>query len=390
MRLVTFGIIALFPAIHAGAAEPNQDFSGLWKLNPARSEIQPSVPADAFLKVEQSAASVTSSASSQESGPFTLSTFPLDGRTQKQRTGESDASTTTKWEGAALLVNTVVSGTQTYTVMERWTRSRDGNTLTIRRTIVRLPGETESTLVYDRPGSGVLSTSNAVAPAAVPDAPRTATAPRMLMPASGAPPATSPAPREYVVDEGTRILLRLTKPINTKDTAPGDRVFLETAAPVFVDGRLLIPRGSYVAGTVTESKQAGRIKGRSALSLRFETLTLPNGVTRDFRSRPASADGHGDLERSEGRIEGDGNKPINRRTIEETTAAGAGIGAGVGAAAGHIGLGAGIGAAAGAAAGLAGVLMSRGANVVLPQGTTMELVLDRDLRFTAAELPNGN
>jgi len=49
-------------------------------------------------------------------------------------------------------------------------------------------------------------------------------------------------------------------------------------------------------------------------------------------------------------------------------------------------LGAGIGAAAGAAAGLAGILSSRGAEVVLPPGTTMELVLDRDLRFSSEDL----
>jgi hypothetical protein len=51
-------------------------------------------------------------------------------------------------------------------------------------------------------------------------------------------------------------------------------------------------------------------------------------------------------------------------------------------------MGAGIGAAAGAAAGQAGVLGSRGPNVILPQGTTMELVLDRDLRYTPVELGN--
>jgi hypothetical protein len=49
-------------------------------------------------------------------------------------------------------------------------------------------------------------------------------------------------------------------------------------------------------------------------------------------------------------------------------------------------MGAGIGAAAGAVAGLAGILGTRGPDVVLPPGTTMELVLDRDLRFTEGEL----
>jgi hypothetical protein len=361
MRLFAGSLVTFLLALQAATAQSNQDFSGDWNLNSARSEIQSPGPGDPAMKVEQSAASLTWSA-----GAAIPSIYPLDGRTEKRRAGDSDFSITTKWEGAALLVNTIVSGPQNYTLMERWTRSRDGNTLTIRRTMVRLRNEIESTLVYNRAGS------------AVPDVLIT----RTLTPVQPTPPA----PTEFVVDQGTRILLRLTNSVNTKRTAPGDRVYLETAVPIFVDGRLLIPRGSYVAGTVTESKQAGRVKGKAALNLRFDTLTLPNGVTRDFRSRAGSADTRGNLDRSEGRIEGEGNKSGDAKTVGETTAAGAGIGTIAGAASGHYGLGAGIGAAAGAAAGLAGVLGSRGPEVVLPAGTTMELVLDRDLRFTSEDL----
>ncbi len=355
------GIVILLLMVQVSTAQSNQDFSGVWNLNAARSEIQSAVPGEPVLNVEQSAASVTWSGSAAA-----VSIYPLDGRIEKRHAGDSDFSTTTKWEGAALLMNTIVSGPQNYTVMERWTRSRDGNTLTIRRTIVRQRNESESTLVYNRAGSP----------------PPDGTTTRTLVPAQPTPPA----PTEFVVEQGTRILLRLTNSVNTKRTVPGDRVYLETAVPVFVDGRLLIPRGSYVTGTVTESKEAGRIKGKAALNLRFDNLTLPNGVTRDFRSRAASADARGNLDRSEGRIEGEGNKSGDAKTVGETTAAGAGIGTVAGAAAGHYGLVAGIGAAAGAAAGLAGVLSSRGPEVVLPPGTTMELVLDRDLRFTSEDL----
>jgi type IV secretion system protein VirB10 len=163
-------------------------------------------------------------------------------------------------------------------------------------------------------------------------------------------------------------------------------VYLETAVPVYVQERLVIPKGSYVTGTVTEAHQAGRVKGKSGLSLRFESVTLPNGVTRTMRSLPGSVDTRGNLDRKEGKIEGEGNKGGDARTVGETTAAGTGIGAIAGAASGHLGMGAGVGAAAGAAAGLAKVLGSRGPDVVLPQGTTMELVLDRELRFTETEL----
>jgi type IV secretion system protein VirB10 len=49
-------------------------------------------------------------------------------------------------------------------------------------------------------------------------------------------------------------------------------------------------------------------------------------------------------------------------------------------------MGAGIGAAAGAAAGLIGVLATRGPDAVLSRGTTVEMVLDRNISFDENEL----
>jgi type IV secretion system protein VirB10 len=183
---------------------------------------------------------------------------------------------------------------------------------------------------------------------------------------------------DYVVTAGTRILLRLTNSVDTKRSVAGDRVYLETAAPVFLNGRLVIPQGSFVIGSITEAQRAGRVKGKAALNLRFETITLPNGVARDLLSRADSADGRGTVD-SEGRIQGEGSKGRDAATVAGTTAAGAGIGALAGAP--------GIGAAAGAIAGLAGVLGTRGKDVVVRQGTSMEMVLDRDLTFSSLELP---
>ena len=53
-------------------------------------------------------------------------------------------------------------------------------------------------------------------------------------------------------------------------------------------------------------------------------------------------------------------------------------------------MGAGIGAAAGATAGLMYVLLSRGPDAVLAKGTTMDMVLDRPLQFTATEVDFKN
>jgi hypothetical protein len=49
-------------------------------------------------------------------------------------------------------------------------------------------------------------------------------------------------------------------------------------------------------------------------------------------------------------------------------------------------MGAGVGAMAGAAAGLVGVLASRGPEAQLAAGSVVEMVLDRDVRYTREEL----
>jgi type IV secretion system protein VirB10 len=160
-------------------------------------------------------------------------------------------------------------------------------------------------------------------------------------------------------------------------------LYLESVFPILVDGKIVIPPGSYVAGTITKIQRPGKVKGRGEFYLRFDTLTLPNGVTRDFRATVSNLDGRAseDLDRKEGSIKSEGNKSGDARTVGETTAAGASIGA---IAAGA--KGAGLGAAAGAAAGVAGVLFTRGPDAVLARGTTVEMVLDRTIQYDETEL----
>jgi hypothetical protein len=55
-------------------------------------------------------------------------------------------------------------------------------------------------------------------------------------------------------------------------------------------------------------------------------------------------------------------------------------------ASGHYGMGVGLGGAVGGLAGLASAMHKGNAGVVLPRGTTMEMVLDRDLTYTQEEL----
>jgi len=208
------------------------------------------------------------------------------------------------------------------------------------------------------------------------------------------PPAEDPAALEEMmtIPRGTRVPLMLLNSISTKHAAPGDLVYLESVYPVVVDGRVAIPPGTYISGSVTQAKRPGKVKGKGELYLRFEQMILPNGVIRDLIGRVGSLDGRSpeSFDREEGKIGSEGGAGRDARTVGESTAAGASIGVIAGAASGSTGMGLGIGSAAGAAAGLAGVLLTRGPEAILERGSQIDMVLDRDLDFTEDELTFDN
>ena len=209
-----------------------------------------------------------------------------------------------------------------------------------------------------------------------------------------------PSKDSIIVPRGIRVPLVLINSVSTKNSAAGDLVYLESVYPVVVNGRILIPTGTYVSGKVTSVKRPGRIKGKGELFLRFENMILPNGTIRDFTARVGALDGRSPegFDREEGKITSESNKGGDAGTVAQTTVAGTSVGAIAGAVGGRAGMGIGIGAAAGAAAGLATVLASRGPEAVLEKGTQLDMVLDRDLYFTEAEIafddplrrPGGN
>ncbi len=222
------------------------------------------------------------------------------------------------------------------------------------------------------------------------EAPTIATTETTAAPAPVAPVPPAPAAateKAYPVPVGTRILLSMVNSVSTKHTEPGDRVYLETTFPISVNSRIVIPAGSYVMGTITNTKRPGKLKGKGEFFLRFDSLMLPNGVTRDFRGTLSNLDGRAseELDKQEGVVRSEGNKSGDGKVIAESAAWGASIGglAGIGHAPG---LGVGIGAAAGATAGLIGVLVTRGPDAVLAKGTTVEMVLDRVVTYSETEL----
>jgi len=340
----------------------NEDFSGTWTLGNQRLVI-----------AQQDSAIRCSSGDSHW-------TYNLNGDESRYRIDAESRNSVVKWEGAALLVNTLVSGPNNYTEMDRWQLSRDGNVLTIRRQTVTARGTSEISFVYYREGY-------TPAPPPQPTAPVAPIAPRAPAPAPirRDPPQQS----DYLIKTGTHIPLSFRNTVDTKHSHEGDHIYLETIQPVAVDGRVVIPQGSYVNGHVTQSKPAGVVKGKGELYIIFDALVLPNGTSRDFRSRLASADASakGKVDSKEGKVTGERDTSGEARGAAEGAGIGAAVGGIAGSAAGHPITGLGVGAGAGAAAGLASVLVKHRPDAALPKGTIVDMVLDRDLHFNAAELP---
>jgi len=211
-------------------------------------------------------------------------------------------------------------------------------------------------------------------------APAAATAP-------AAASSTAPAPSKIAfiqVPSGTHIPMVLHNGISTRTAKPGDPVYFETIFPIMIDGKVVIPAGSYVSGEVTESKRPGRVKGRGELMIKLTTMILPNAYMVNLNAIPSGAGtGGGETVNSEGKVIGDSDKGSDAGTVIRSTEIGTGVGAGVGAAAGHIGEGAGIGAGVGLATGLAAVLLTRGPDAELPRGSTVEAVIDRPIFLDA-------
>ena len=197
---------------------------------------------------------------------------------------------------------------------------------------------------------------------------------------NGSPAAEKPRAAKVVVPAGTKLPLVLHNSITTRNAKPGDSIYLETLFPIVQDNRIVIPAGSYVQGEILEAKRPGRVKGRGELRVRLNSMILPNGYTVNFNAVPTNAGtGGNESVEEEGKIKDDSDKAGDVGTVVKTT----GIGAGIGSIAGRSAKGAGIGAGAGAAVGLATVLFTRGPELELPRGTTLDVVLDRNLYLDA-------
>ncbi|TCK73753.1 TrbI/VirB10 family protein [Acidipila rosea] len=199
---------------------------------------------------------------------------------------------------------------------------------------------------------------------------------------------TTPGHTDVVVPAGTKVLLALKSGVNTKTAQAGDGVYLASTFPVVVNGRVAIPAGIYVQGVIDRVVRPGHIKGRAQVGMHFTTMIFPNGsvvtIPAIVNTLPGS-DGP-KVKDGEGTIEQAGNKGRDAAAIAQSAETGAGVGAIGGAVAGRPLQGLAYGALAGGAAGLIYTLFTRGNDLNLEAGQTIEMVLQRPLTLEESNL----
>jgi len=189
---------------------------------------------------------------------------------------------------------------------------------------------------------------------------------------------------QLTIAAGTKVPLALKHAISTRGTREGDAVYAETTFPVVENGRVLIPAGTYVQGRITHIQRAGRIKGRAEVQMHFTTLIYPSGYTVMLPGALESAPGvdKTQVNDNEGTIRADSQAPEKVGQVATAGATGAVIGAAT-----NGGKGALIGAGIGGAVGTAIALLTRGNEVKMDAGTTLEMVIQREVLLDASRVP---
>src|SRR5581483_3974046 len=112
-------------AIPLLAVDPDRDFSGKWIFDPNTSNTRPiSAPVERLLTVVSDDVAVHC-AITRPDGSTVHWKYLLDGSDTRYTIGDEKRNSEVKWEGRALLVSTIVTGPQSFTISDRWTISRD-------------------------------------------------------------------------------------------------------------------------------------------------------------------------------------------------------------------------------------------------------------------------
>ena len=209
-----------------------------------------------------------------------------------------------------------------------------------------------------------------------------ATAQSTLTPNPAAPAVESAKPM-LTIPAGTMVPLSLKQAISTKTAKDGDPVYAEVAFPFVVNERVVIPAGTYIQGKIEHVQRGGHVKGRAEVLVHFTSMIYPNGYTVMLGGSVENTPGaeKTSMKDSEGTIRQDSDAGKKARETAGAATTGAVIGAIT-----NGGKGAGIGAGIGGAAGFAVGMLSRGSDVRLEPGASIEMEIQREVQVDASRI----
>jgi type IV secretion system protein VirB10 len=199
-----------------------------------------------------------------------------------------------------------------------------------------------------------------------------------------APPASTPDSSQLTIPSGTKVPLALKQSLSTKNAREGDAVYAVTTFPVVINDRIVIPAGTYVQGRISSVKRGGRIKGRAEVLMHFSTLIYPSGYTVVLPGAVENVPGAEKtaMKDEEGTIRQDSQTGDKAKTVATAAGTGAVIGGLSNGVKGGL-IGAGVGGGIGTAIGL----LSRGNDVRMEAGTTLEMVIQREVPLDSSRIP---
>ena len=203
--------------------------------------------------------------------------------------------------------------------------------------------------------------------------------------AQGVPLAAPPSEaNQLTIPSGTKVPLSLKQSVSTKNAREGDAVYAVTTFPVVISDRIVIPAGTYVQGRISNVKRGGHVKGRAEVLMHFSTLIYPSGYTVVLPGAVENVPGaeKTSMKDEEGTIRQDSQTGEKAKTVATAAGTGAVVGGLSDGVKGGL-IGAGVGGGIGTVIGL----MSRGNDVRMEAGTTLEMVIQREVPLDATRIP---
>ncbi|MFZ0807618.1 MAG: BON domain-containing protein [Candidatus Sulfotelmatobacter sp.] len=184
-------------------------------------------------------------------------------------------------------------------------------------------------------------------------------------------PQPPPAPKKFIIDQGTQMTVRLMDPIDSEKNQTGDNFHATLKAPLSSDGEEAVPAGVELTGHLVEVKSASKFAGQSEVILQLDSLTSGGqtySVQTDQYKKTAASRG---------------------KNTAEKVGGGAVLGGIIGALAGG-GKGAAIGAAAGAGVGGGVQAASKSQQIKLPSETVLSFTLQAPITVVRATSPDAS